>query len=115
MKEETQVVFSLFLNHSKHVSSNLKMTRTIIILILLLTLIGCNKTYDEGSNFSLLSKKKRLTNQWKLTTIKKGESSAPDSTVTITHLLELTKDEVSDGVYRAHFTSFQEEFLLDRP
>jgi len=82
---------------------------------LILTLPSCKKTYDEGSDISILSKKQRLTNKWKLTSIRIGESIAPEIPVITTQIIELTNDEISDGVYRAYFTSFQEEFCWSNP
>lgn len=94
----------------------MKNIKTILLLLVLsISICSCKKTFDEGSNFSLLSKKQRLTNKWKLTSIRIGESIAPETPVTTTQILELTNDEITDGVYRASFTTFQEEFCWSNP
>jgi hypothetical protein len=51
--------------------------KQIIVFSLLFVLLGaCNK-YEEGSNFSLLSAKNRLVNNWKLTKYEVGGVNQP--------------------------------------
>jgi hypothetical protein len=54
----------------------MKYTKFIVFSLLFVLLGACNK-YEEGSNFSLLSAKNRLVNNWKLTKYEVGGVNQP--------------------------------------
>lgn len=54
----------------------MKHTKLIIFSALFVLLGACNK-YEEGSNFSFLSAKNRLVNNWKLTKYEVGGANQP--------------------------------------
>ncbi|WP_258543577.1 hypothetical protein [Parvicella tangerina] len=48
----------------------------------------------------------RITGTWKLVSMEGVDRLSPS----VDQFMELTKDEISEGVYKAKFTNFQEEF-----
>ena len=71
------------------------MTKSIIIkiaalFIVAVTFTACNK-YEEGSNYSLISKKSRVANEWKLNRAT-AENSGVTADITTTLTLSTTKD-----------------------
>lgn len=54
----------------------MKYTKFIVFSLLFVLIGACNK-YEEGSNFSLLSAKNRLVNNWKLTKYEVGGQNQP--------------------------------------
>ncbi|MGI6320497.1 MAG: hypothetical protein ACOXZK_05965 [Bacteroidales bacterium] len=86
------------------------MKKTLLVLILLLAIaIGfnaCRQTYENGPIISFRTKMSRITGKWKLVSIEGVPRLNPE----IDQYMELTKEKISDGVYKAKFTNFQEEF-----
>ncbi len=92
----------------------MKKPNFIIILLLgfsILILHSCKKTYEEGPAISLRSKMNRITGKWKLVSIEGVPRLHPE----IDQYMEFTDEEISDGVYKAKFTNFQEEFCSILP
>lgn len=54
----------------------MKYTKLIVFSLLFVLLGACNK-YEEGANFSFLSAKNRLVNNWKLTKYEVGGQNQP--------------------------------------
>ncbi|KAF5031342.1 hypothetical protein DSECCO2_628710 [anaerobic digester metagenome] len=70
--------------------------------------ITCTKTYEDGPLVSFCSKFSRITGKWRLVSMEGVERLNPE----VEQYMELTKEELSEGVYRAEFTNFQEEVCL---
>jgi len=66
--------------------------------------ITCSKTYEDGPLVSFCSKFSRITGKWRLVSMEGVERLNPE----VEQYMELTKEEISEGVYRAEFTNFQE-------
>ncbi len=85
----------------------MKMILKILLAVsILLTVNACKKTYEDGLAISLRSKMNRITGKWRLMSLEGVDRLNPS----VEQYMELTKDEISDGVYIANFTNFQEEF-----
>ncbi len=86
------------------------MKKILIALSLLLVIaIGfnaCKQTYENGPVISFRTKMNRITGKWKLASIEGVPRLHPE----IDQYMELTDEKISDGVYKAKFTNFQEEF-----
>ncbi len=90
----------------------MKMILKILLAVsILLTVNACKKTYEDGSAISLRSKMKRITGKWRLVSMEGVTRLNPS----VEQYMELTKNGISDGVYRAYFTNFQEEFCSILP
>ena len=83
----------------------LKILLALSIVSTILTMSSCEKTYDEGPDFSLRSKMNRITGKWRLVSMKGVERLNPEDE----QYMILTKDEIYDGNYKASFINFQEE------
>ncbi|MGI6320499.1 MAG: hypothetical protein ACOXZK_05975 [Bacteroidales bacterium] len=83
------------------------MKKTLLVLILLLAIaIGfnaCRQTYENGPIISFRTKMSRITGKWKLVSMEGVPRLNPE----IDQYMELTKEKISDGVYKAKFTNFQ--------
>lgn len=65
---------------------------SIVSLLSVFILTSCGK-YEEGPKFSLLSKKERVTNTWKMTKIEVNGQDATPNTNTYTLTMTLNDDE----------------------
>ncbi len=77
-----------------------------LFLVIAIGFYACKKTYEEGPSISFRSKMNRITGKWKLVSIEGVPRLHPE----IDQFMELTDEEISDGVYKAKFINFQEEF-----
>ncbi|GAB4261227.1 MAG: hypothetical protein Kow0079_17820 [Vicingaceae bacterium] len=85
--------------------------RILQALIVVLTFNSCKKTYDEGPAISLRSKINRITGKWRLVSIE----GVPRLNPSVEQYMELTKESLGEGKYKAYFTNFQEEFCSYSP
>jgi len=75
---------------------------TVFIFICFI-LVSCEKTYEEGPSVSFRSEMQRITGKWRLVSMEGVDRLNPE----IEQYMELTKDKLSDGTYKAYFTNFQ--------
>lgn len=69
--------------------------KSLSLALVILTLAACNK-YEEGSNFSLLSAKMRLVNDWKMVS---SEFTSGSNTTTNTGYTEVEVSFTKDNKY----------------
>lgn len=65
-------------------------TKIAALFILAMTFTACNK-YEEGSNFSVISAKSRVANEWKLSKAT-AENNGVSADITSTQTISATKD-----------------------
>ena len=91
------------------------MKKTFLVLILLLAIaIGfnaCRQTYEYGPIISFRTKMSRITGKWKLVSMEGVPRLHPEKDQN----KELTKEKISDGVYKAKFTNFQDDYCSFSP
>ncbi len=76
------------------------------ILVIAIGFYACTKTYEEGPSISFRSKMNRITGKWKLVSMEGVPRLNPE----IDQFMELTGEKISEGVYKAKFTNYQEDF-----
>ncbi|MBU0764439.1 MAG: hypothetical protein KJ607_06370 [Bacteroidetes bacterium] len=90
----------------KVTTSNKVLSVLFIICTILLIVYSCKKTYESGPAVSLRTKMSRITGKWRLVSME----GVPRLNSEVEQYMELTKDEISDGVYEIYYTNFQEQF-----
>jgi hypothetical protein len=85
--------------------------KIFLAFFVILIVSSCKKTYDEGPAISLRSKINRITGKWRLVSME----GVPRLNPSVEQYIELTKEEISDKVYRAYFTNFQDEDCTSVP
>tara|TARA_Y100000589_G_scaffold132495_1_gene126419 strand:+ start:87644 stop:88183 length:540 start_codon:yes stop_codon:yes gene_type:complete len=85
--------------------------KILLASLIVVTMNACKKTYDEGPTISFRSKKNRITGKWRLVSIE----GVPRLNPGVEQYMELTKEPLGDGKYKAYFTNFQEEFCSFSP
>jgi hypothetical protein len=74
------------------------MKKTFIISSIALVLFSCGK-YEEGPGFSLLSKKNRVTNTWKLTKVEVNGQDETPAASSYSLTMTLKEDETLAATY----------------